>query len=255
MRCNHCWKPIEGDFYITKCSHAFCEADAQKFFSKELVCPACDKPLTAKEIKSVEPNSDKLSCLCGLPPDIAIESCQNAILFWDNQKEAEIRYHEYMNKEISNKLQTEIGNSRETLLSAENQLSVLSSRLETASDEIASQKNEILELQERCNQKSREKSKLQELYTSLKRKYDNKDSTNLHYSKPIAIGVGVESNVKPSLFSRNASSVFNSTKQPGKIEKKSSPSFLQGKKTNSIFNKSQRLLNLQRPKTPNLFNF
>ena len=48
MRCNHCWKHIEGDFYITKCSHAFCEADAQKFFSKELICPACDKTLTPK---------------------------------------------------------------------------------------------------------------------------------------------------------------------------------------------------------------
>ena len=92
-----------------------------------------------------------------------------------------------MNKEISNKLQTEIANNRETVLAAENQISVLSSRLETASDEIDSQKNEIIELVEKCNQKSREKSKLQELYASLKKKYDNKEnpSNPIHYQSKV----------------------------------------------------------------------
>ena len=74
-------------------------------------------------------------------------------------------------------------------------------------------------------------------------------------------GIGGGSNsTSTSLFSKNSkkeniSAFVTTTKQPSKIEKKSSPSFLQGKKENSIFQRSHRLLNLQRPKTPNLFNY
>jgi predicted RNase H-like nuclease (RuvC/YqgF family) len=200
-----------------------------------------------------------------------MECCQNAVIFWDNQKEAEIRYNEFLNKELSTKLQSETGKNRESLLSAESQISVLSSRLETASEEIESHKQEIIELHEKCNQKSREKSKLQELYNSLKRKYENKTSdstTSLRYSKVFFLFfkiwkvaepvVGVNNGMIPvkqnSLF-QNSSQNVSAFKPVSKIEKKTSPSFLQGKKTDSLFSKSQRLLNLQRPKTPNLFNY
>jgi E3 ubiquitin-protein ligase CCNP1IP1 len=217
MRCNHCWKTLEGDFYITKCSHAFCEADAQKFFSAELTCPACDKNLTPK-YKNSKPNQPEKSnslnqmltnwylSFFSFFQDLshrfvsrnwynlktqlekAMECCQNAVIFWDNQKEAEIRYNEFLNKELSTKLQSETGKNRESLLSAESQISVLSARLETASEEIDSHKQEIIELTEKCNQKSREKSKLQELYNSLKRKYETKSdssASSLRYSKVI----------------------------------------------------------------------
>jgi hypothetical protein len=70
-------------------------------------------------------------------------------------------------------------------------------------------------------------------------------------------GVGMIPVKHTSLFQKSTldSSQTVSTFKPSKIEKKSSPSFLQGKKTDSLFNKSHRLLNLQRPKTPNLFNY
>ena len=45
LYCNRCWKQLEVDekCYITKCSHIFCEKDANNWFSMNSNCIACKR--------------------------------------------------------------------------------------------------------------------------------------------------------------------------------------------------------------------
>jgi len=42
-------------------------------------------------------------CLCGLPPDIVMEATGNALKFWDNQRQVEVKYQEYLHRDTINK--------------------------------------------------------------------------------------------------------------------------------------------------------
>jgi hypothetical protein len=54
MKCNACWNTIESLCYVTKCFHVFCREDAEKHFCEDLICPACEKPLTQRDIRRVD---------------------------------------------------------------------------------------------------------------------------------------------------------------------------------------------------------
>ena len=57
MKCNTCWKDIDGLCYITKCNHVFCRDDTEKHFSHDMTCPACEKALSERDIRKVDGSS------------------------------------------------------------------------------------------------------------------------------------------------------------------------------------------------------
>lgn len=80
MKCNCCWKVIASNevFYVTKCSHLFCQEDANVAFSKKPICPACDLPISSnQDIRKIDVRDldDKIMSLIGLNPEQSKVSC------------------------------------------------------------------------------------------------------------------------------------------------------------------------------------
>ncbi|KAL6076858.1 cyclin B1 interacting protein 1, E3 ubiquitin protein ligase, variant 3 [Balamuthia mandrillaris] len=194
-KCNICWKDLGEYAYITTCSHIFCEEDARKHFESESSCPVCDTPLPSRGVAAVElaPTIDKAIQLCGLPPGSIMELSTKALQFWDYQKQAELNYKAQIFKEQQARSQALEQQYHEKLVQAQNKLNVLNHQLSATKDELSAQRKAFEELQEKYQEKSRQKRKLAELYDSLKQRHealagDNKRATAspaMHTSSPL----------------------------------------------------------------------
>ncbi|EFA82259.1 hypothetical protein PPL_04682 [Heterostelium album PN500] len=163
IHCNSCWKEFifQDQCYITACQHAFCEHCANKQFTNDRVCPICETSLIQ---------------IFGLSPNEILKIAEKAIDFWtfqtglyrDNEGKKVDYYHEQFQKLKSTFLkQTEDFNSR---------IDQYRKQTDILKRETDNNKKEIIELQEKLAEKTRQKRKLEELYEHLKRKLDN--STN-----------------------------------------------------------------------------
>ncbi|KAJ8533598.1 hypothetical protein K7X08_006922 [Anisodus acutangulus] len=56
MRCNACWRELEGKAITTTCGHIFCQNDASKILSNDAACPICDQVLSKSLMKPVDIN-------------------------------------------------------------------------------------------------------------------------------------------------------------------------------------------------------
>ncbi|KAL0696545.1 hypothetical protein Bca4012_063725 [Brassica carinata] len=83
MRCNACWRDLEGRAISTTCGHLLCTEDASKILSNDGACPVCDQVLSKSLMKPVDtnPNEEWVNmAMAGISPQICILSV-NIVLF------------------------------------------------------------------------------------------------------------------------------------------------------------------------------
>ncbi|PNT66238.1 hypothetical protein BRADI_3g08880v3 [Brachypodium distachyon] len=49
MKCNACWREMEGQAISTTCGHLLCPEDAKKILSADGACPICDQVLSKRQ--------------------------------------------------------------------------------------------------------------------------------------------------------------------------------------------------------------
>jgi len=161
--------------YITCCCHIFCEECATRQFNKERICPNCDTPLTQRGGISrniLAPSPDKIIQLCGLNPKDIISMAGKAIDFWNYQFQTALEYERSELRQAQNKVAQIEKVYNEKLEDNHNKIATLRKQLEASRKEAENDKKEITELQEKYSEKSRQKRKLEELYDSLKQRYE-----------------------------------------------------------------------------------
>ncbi|KAI9186427.1 hypothetical protein LWI28_017171 [Acer negundo] len=75
MRCNACWRELEGRAISTTCGHLLCTEDASKILSNDGACPICDQVLSKSLLKPVDvnPNDEWINmAMAGVSPQICI---------------------------------------------------------------------------------------------------------------------------------------------------------------------------------------
>ncbi|KAG0553890.1 hypothetical protein KC19_12G047000 [Ceratodon purpureus] len=76
MKCNSCWKNLEGRSVATTCGHIFCTEDAQKILgSVDATCPLCEQMLSKSMIKAVDmaPSDEWINMvMAGMAPQSSI---------------------------------------------------------------------------------------------------------------------------------------------------------------------------------------
>lgn len=163
--------------YITNCSHMFCVECGEKHFSKQLVCPGCDKTLSDPgqiQIINLNPSEEQRQMqLCGLDPETIMEVAGRGLSFYAYQKQNEIAYLSFLNKKTQQKMQQLEKGFDDRLAQAHKIINTLNGQLKLMKEEIASGKKDYNDLQERFSEKTRQKRKLEELFDVLKQKYDN----------------------------------------------------------------------------------
>uniref|UniRef100_A0A453NVJ1 RING-type domain-containing protein n=1 Tax=Aegilops tauschii subsp. strangulata TaxID=200361 RepID=A0A453NVJ1_AEGTS len=50
MKCNACWRELEGQAITTTCGHVLCTEDAKKILSNDGACPICDQVLSKRSV-------------------------------------------------------------------------------------------------------------------------------------------------------------------------------------------------------------
>ncbi|KAL6553517.1 E3 ubiquitin-protein ligase CCNB1IP1 [Orobanche gracilis] len=85
MRCNACWRELEGRAVTTTCGHLLCPEDAKKILSNDGACPICDQVLSKSHMKPVDisPNDECVNmAMAGISPQIRIPNveirCRNS---------------------------------------------------------------------------------------------------------------------------------------------------------------------------------
>ncbi|KAK8939807.1 hypothetical protein KSP40_PGU018554 [Platanthera guangdongensis] len=176
MRCNACWRELEGQAISTTCGHLLCSEDAGKILSNDGACPICDQVLSKSNMRPIDINpSDEWTnmAMAGVSPQILMKSAYRSVMFYIGQKELEMQYK--MNKII--------GQCRQKCESMQEKFTEKMEQVHTAYQKMAKrcqmmeQENEILtkdrqELQEKYAEKSRQKRKLDEMYDQLRNEYE-----------------------------------------------------------------------------------
>lgn len=181
-------------------------------------------------------------------------------MFWENQKDVEIRYHQYINKDLNSRLQQMERSFQEQLIEAKSKISVLSKRLQSVDQQQESQKKELLELQDKYAEKLREKSKLQELYNALKRKYDQiaRDNLSTRMISPERHITQSLSRPQSAMFSKRLSDFRQSSsfqEQPRKSPSGRSPVFMSSSSITTQRNTSPSFLHNRPARPSNQFMF
>eukprot|EP00667_Euglena_gracilis_P027326 EG_transcript_33697 len=175
MKCNACWADITGLAFVTRCQHCFCERDARRAFSESMDCPACGKVLTRKDIKDVhvEPSEDfKAMALCGFPPEVIIDMCHAGIQFWAGQQRILIGYEQHLRRKTETRTQQLEKEHQDQAVAAESERKLLANAAKRTEEQLEMQRRDHRELQEKFSAVAREKNKVYELYTQLKRKHE-----------------------------------------------------------------------------------
>eukprot|EP00727_Mastigamoeba_balamuthi_P013862 m51a1_g9099 putative e3 ubiquitin-protein ligase ccnb1ip1 (298) ;mRNA; f:74603-75761 len=177
MRCNRCWRPLEqGPAYITACSHIFCDECARSEWTtiSEYVCPVCDTPLTQRSIttNALMPSSEKIIQLCGLEPHDVLGIAEKALEFWTYQSQicgehdrADDTQQAERAAQAEKALTAQLGDTQA-------KLTALKRHYDALSHECDAQKQEIADLHSKFCEAARQKKRLEELYESIKAKYE-----------------------------------------------------------------------------------
>ncbi|KAJ6886661.1 hypothetical protein NC651_027125 [Populus alba x Populus x berolinensis] len=73
MRCNSCWRELEGRAVSTTCGHLLCTEDANKILNNDAARPICDQVLSKSLMKPVDinPNDEWINmAMAGISPQI-----------------------------------------------------------------------------------------------------------------------------------------------------------------------------------------
>lgn len=176
LRCNckHCRKPLDGNVWVTSCSHIFCEEDGEKHFAQSATCPACETTLSSEADfykTSLNPNEHYRSMiLAGQRPETVMDICSRALTFWNYQICQEKIYHEWVSKKLRDQATNVEQQYKEMLSKSQSESQTLKIKLtNTVKDHSVLQKR-YDDLVEKYNEKLRQYQNVSNQYDSLRRK-------------------------------------------------------------------------------------
>ncbi|KAK1257918.1 hypothetical protein QJS04_geneDACA017747 [Acorus gramineus] len=208
MRCNACWRELEGRAISTTCGHLLCTDDASKILSNDAACPICDQVLSKSLMKPVDinPSEEWINMsMAGISPKILMTSAYRSVMFFIGQKELEMQYK--MNKIIAQcrqKCEAMHEQCKEKLTEARNAYQKIAKKCQLMEQEIESLSKDKQELQEKFAEKSRQKRKLDEMYDQLRSEFESmkrsaiQPASNFHHTR-----------VDPGLFSISPAKMDN----------------------------------------------
>ncbi|KAL7249937.1 hypothetical protein ACSBR1_012011 [Camellia fascicularis] len=176
MRCNACWRELEGRAISTTCGHILCTEDASKILSNDASCPICDQVLSKSLMKPVDinPNDEWINmAMAGISPQILMKSAYRSVMFYIGQQELEMQFK--MNRIVAQcrqKCETMQEKFTEKLEQVHTAYQKIAKRCQMLEQEIESLTKDKQELQENFSEKSRQKRKLDEMYDQLRSEYD-----------------------------------------------------------------------------------
>ncbi|XP_020087929.1 E3 ubiquitin-protein ligase CCNB1IP1 homolog isoform X3 [Ananas comosus] len=177
MRCNACWRELEGQTISTTCGHLLCSEDANKILNNDAVCPICDQVLSKSLMRAVDvnPGDEWINmAMTGLSPQVLMKSAYRSVMFYIGQKELEMQYK--MNKIVGQcrqKCEVMQAKFTEKLEEVHTAYQKMAKRCQMMEQEIESLSKDKQELQEKYAEKSRQKRKLDEMYDQLRSEYES----------------------------------------------------------------------------------
>ncbi|KAK3156425.1 hypothetical protein QOZ80_2AG0107130 [Eleusine coracana subsp. coracana] len=177
MKCNACWRELEGQAVSTTCGHLLCAEDAQKILSNDGACPICDQVLSKSHMRPVDinPSDDWTNmAMAGISPQILMKSAYRSVMFYIGQKELEMQYK--MNRIVGQcrqKCELMQAKFTEKLEEVHTAYQKMAKRGQLMEQEIENLTRDKQELQEKFAEKSRQKRKLDEMYDKLRSEYDS----------------------------------------------------------------------------------
>ncbi|KAJ0964844.1 hypothetical protein J5N97_025982 [Dioscorea zingiberensis] len=177
MRCNACWRELEGKAISTTCGHILCPEDASKILSSDAACPICDQVLSRSLMRPVDinPGDEWINmAMAGISPQILMKSAYRSVMFYIGQKELEMQYK--MNKIVGQcrqKCEAMQEKFTEKLEQVHSAYQKVAKRCQMMEQEIENLSKDKQELQEKYAEKSRQKRKLDEMYDQLRNEYES----------------------------------------------------------------------------------
>lgn len=177
MRCNACWRELEGRAISTTCGHLLCPDDASKILSNDGACPICDQVLSKSLMKPVDinPNDEWINmAMAGVSPQILMKSAYRSVMFYNGQKELEMQFK--MNRIVAQcrqKCEAMQEKFTEKLEQVHTAYQKMAKRCQMMEQEIETLSKDKQELQEKFSEKSRQKRKLDEMYDQLRSEYES----------------------------------------------------------------------------------
>ncbi|XP_017699075.1 E3 ubiquitin-protein ligase CCNB1IP1 homolog isoform X2 [Phoenix dactylifera] len=177
MRCNACWRELDGKAISTTCGHLLCTEDASKILSNDSACPVCDQALSKSHMRPIDINPGDHwinMAMAGVPPQILMKTAYRGVMFYIGQKELEMQYK--LNK-IAGQCQQKCEVMQEKIMEKLEQVHAayqkMAKRCQMMEQEIESLSKDKQELQEKYAEKSRQKRKLDEMYDQLRSGYES----------------------------------------------------------------------------------
>ncbi|KAF8080029.1 hypothetical protein N665_0980s0013 [Sinapis alba] len=177
MRCNACWRELEGRAISTTCGHLLCTEDANKILSNDGACPICDQVLSKSLMKPVDtnPNEEWVNmALAGISPQILMKSAYRGVMFYTSQRDLEMQCK--MNRVVAQcrqkceAMQAKFSEKMEQVHAAYQKMG---KRCQMMEQEVENLTKDKQELQEKFSEKSRQKRKLDEMYDHLRSEYES----------------------------------------------------------------------------------
>ncbi|CAN6221097.1 unnamed protein product [Urochloa humidicola] len=177
MKCNACWRELEGQAITTTCGHLLCTEDAKKILSNDGACPICDQVLSKSHMKpmDVDPSDDWTNmAMAGISPQILMKSAYKSVMFYIGQKELEMQYKmNHVVGQCRQKIELMQGKFTEKLEEVHTAYQKMGKKCQLMEQEIENLTKDKQELQEKFAEKSRQKRKLDEIYDKLRTEYDS----------------------------------------------------------------------------------
>ncbi|CAN8288104.1 unnamed protein product [Cochlearia groenlandica] len=183
MRCNACWRELEGRAISTTCGHLLCTEDASKILSNDGACPICDQVLSKSLMKPVDtnPNEEWINmAMAGISPQILMKSAYRSVMFYSSQRDLEMQYK--MNRVVAQcrqkceDMQAKFSEKMEQVHTAYQKMG---KRCQMMEQEVENLNKDKQELQEKFSEKSRSKRKLDEMYDQLRNEYESVKRTSI----------------------------------------------------------------------------
>ncbi|KAK1368964.1 E3 ubiquitin-protein ligase CCNB1IP1-like [Heracleum sosnowskyi] len=207
MKCNACWRDLEGKAITTTCGHLLCTEDAGRILSNDAACPICDQVLSKSLMRPVDvsPNDEWINmAMAGISPQILMKSAYRSVMFYAGQKELEMQFK--MNKIVGQcrqKCEAMQGKFTEKLEQVHTAYQKMAKKCQMMEQEMESLSKDKQELQEKFSEKSRQKRKLDEMYDQLRCEYESIKRTAIQPANSFYSGI------EPDLFASTANMMHN----------------------------------------------
>ncbi|XP_075131034.1 E3 ubiquitin-protein ligase CCNB1IP1-like [Leptodactylus fuscus] len=168
-----CRGKLSSRAWVTACSHIFCEQHGSGQFTRTpTVCPACNSTLSSRmDIKHTELNpaeEKKAIMLAGLRPEIVLDICSRALVFWTYQVYQERLYQEYRYSQAEGHLKQLEKHYTQQIQSKDSELLAMKGEVNSLKKILEEYKTKYSDLSEKLMERNRLYNKLQGLYDGLR---------------------------------------------------------------------------------------